>query len=110
MTSCLIVAVQSYMERIPIKKITFQINHSKQCLQTITIEITAKNAYKLSLESHFRHCLPTVTELIPNNTYKLLQEKSFKTMLTNCYKKNHYTHCLQTIIRKFIPYNAYKPS
>ena len=53
-------------------------NHSKQFLQTSNREITANSAYKLLLESHLRHHLKSITELIPNKAYKLLFEKSFK--------------------------------
>ena len=53
-------------------------NHSKQFLQTSNREITANSAYKLLLESHLRHHLKSITELIPNKAYKLLFQKSFK--------------------------------
>ena len=52
----------------------YKINHSKQFLQTIIIEITVNSAYKLLLESHFRHHLQTITELIPKNAYTIVPE------------------------------------
>ena len=42
-----------------------------------------------------------------NIAYKILLEKSLKTMLRNYYHKTDSKKCLQTTIREIIPHNAY---
>ena len=43
-----------------------------------------------------------------NNTYKLLSEKSIKTILRNHYQKSHCKRCIETIIREIMPNNSCK--
>ena len=83
-------------------------NHSKQFLQTITIEVIPNYVFKL-----FQTILSIIREIIPNNSYKLLTQKSFQTILTNYYKRKsvqkmpihydqYYRLCLKTMNGKLI--------
>ena len=68
-------------------------SHSKQCFQT-----TSNNSQYLLSEKSSKQFLQTIiTEIIPNNSYKLLPKKSFQTILTNFYPRSHSEQCFQTI-------------
>ena len=86
-------------------------SHSKQCFQT-----TSNNSKYLLSEKSSKQFLQTIiTEIIPNNSYKLLPKKSFQTVLTNLSQKsfrtmlsNYFKRFLVSIIREIIPNNSYK--
>ena len=49
-----------------------------------------------------------VTELIANNSYKLLSKNSLQTILMCYYQRIHCKQYLPTIIKEIIPNNTYK--
>ena len=61
----------------------YQKNHFKHCLQTVIRQIIPNNFYKLLPEKS-------------NVTYKLLSEKTFQTILANYYLRNNSKQLLQT--------------
>ena len=69
-------------------------NYFKWFLVSIIREIISNNSYTLLSEKSSRQFLQTIiTEIIPNNSYKLLPEKSFQKMLIH-YDKD-YKLCLK---------------
>ena len=49
-----------------------------------------------------------IKDLVQNNSYKLLSENSFKSILTNYYQlKTHSKLVLQTIITELVPNKSY---
>ena len=61
----------------------YQKNHFKQCLQTVIRQIIPNNFYKLLPEKS-------------NVTYKLSSEKTFQTILANYFLRNNSKQLLQT--------------
>ena len=87
-----------------ILSIYYQRNPSKQFLQTLITEVISNHAYKL---------FQTILSIYypknhPNNSYKLLSQKSFKTIFTNFYPRNHFKQFLQTFNTEVIPNNTFK--
>ena len=79
-------------------------NYFKRFLVSTIREIITNNSYKLLPEKSCKQFLQTITkEIIPNNSYKLLSQKSFQTMLSNYFKR-----FLVSIIREIITNNSYK--
>ena len=76
-------------------------NYFKQFLVSIIKYIIPNNSYKLLSEKSSKQFLQTITEIIPNHFYKLLPEKSFETILTNSYHRSHFKQCFQTILNDY---------
>ena len=76
----------------------YQRNHSKQFLKTIIREIIWDSCILQLMMTLF-----ITRGIIPNNSYKLLSQKSFQTMLSNYLK-----WFLVSIIREIIRNNSYK--
>ena len=80
---------------------TSKLNHFKQYTyeHTAIKEIIPNKSYKLLQEKSLQTVLTNYYQIIiPNNTYKLLPQKSLPTILTNHYQRNHSKLCLQKFI------------
>ena len=85
-------------------------NYFKQLLVSITREIIQTILTNYYLINYSKQFLQTFTrDVILNNSYKLLSQMSFQTMLSNYFKsffEKSFKQFLQPIITEIIPNNS----